>query len=163
MVQTRGRHTSAKRLTIGAVTIAALLSVACFGSPDFGNARETATRFAKALAAGDTVEMRKLSMPEAGKRMVQLRRELPTAYTVFADPERSIVTVSGGGVYGGGTQTVFRIPSSRLTSCDGGLDVAVIKTGGNQRVSFVRPSPPIDSLTDDACRAALAADDKTGA
>lgn len=156
-------HTRISRRIISSVLPMTAFSVACFGSPDFASARSTATRFARALAAGDTVEMRQLSLPEAGKRMVQFRSELPAAYTVFADPERAMVTVSGGGIYGSGPETVFRIPSLRLRSCDGGLELAVIKSGGNQRVSFVRPVPPIDSLTDEACRAALAATAKTGA
>lgn len=156
-------HSRTSRRIIGLVLPTAVASIACFGSRDFANAQSTAIRFARALAAGDTIEMRHLSLPEAGKRMVQLRSELPTAYIVFADPERSMVTVSGGGIYGSGAETVFRIPSSRLQSCDGGLELAVIKSGDNQRVSFVRPVPPIDSLTDEACRAALAASEKTGA
>jgi hypothetical protein len=156
-------HSRTSRRAISSVLPMVALSIACFGSPDFASARSTATRFARALAAGDTVEMRHLSLPEAGKQMVHLRSELPAAYTVFADPERSMVTVSGGGIYGSGAETVFRIPSSRLQSCDGGLELAVIKSGGNQRVSFVRPVPPIDSLTGTACRNALAATEKTGA
>jgi hypothetical protein len=156
-------HSRTSRRVIHSVLPMAIFSIACFGSRDFASARSTATRFARALAAGDTVEMRQLSLPEAGKRMVHLRSELPAAYTIFADPERSMVTVSGGGIYGSGAQTVFRIPSSRLQSCDGGLELAVIKSGGSQRVSFVRPVPPIDSLTDEGCRAAVAATEKTGA
>jgi acyl dehydratase len=156
-------HARISRRIASSVLPVAGFSVACFSSPDFASARSTATRFARALAAGDTVEMRQLSLPEAGKRMVQLRSELPAAYTVFADPERAMVTVSGGGIYGSGAETVFRIPSLRLQSCDGGLELSVIKSGGSQRVSFVRPVPPIDSLTGDACRAALAASETTGA
>jgi hypothetical protein len=151
-----------RRISVAMLPMAGLL-MACFGSPDFGNARSTAIQFATALAAGDTIEMRRLSMPEAGKRMVHLRSELPAAYTVFANPDRELVTVSGGGIYGSGAETVFRIQSSRLKSCDGGLEFAVVKSGGSQRVSFVRPVPPIDSLTDDACRAALNSVAKAGA
>jgi hypothetical protein len=150
-------HTHAGRRLIWPVLPIAVFAVACFGSPDFARARSTATQFARALAAGDTVEMRELSLPEAGKRMVQLRSELPAAYTVFADPQRALVTVSGGGIYGSGAETVFRIPSLRLQSCDGGLELAVVKSGGRQRVSVVRPVPPVGSLAGETCRRALAA------
>jgi hypothetical protein len=154
-----GRYAAVRGTVRGRNAVVAVVTTvvaACFGSRDFGDARRTAVRFAEALHAGDTVAMRSLSMPEAGTHMVQLRSELPPAYLVFGDPLHSIRTVSGGGVYGSGAQTVFRIPSARLGSCDGGLDIAVIKVGGEQRVSFVRPDPPIDSVSDDACRAAIA-------
>jgi hypothetical protein len=130
----------------------AAAAVACFGSPDFGNARATAVDFAKALQAGDTGRMRTLSIGIDEAELADFSSRVPAAYTAFADPERSLVTVEGGGIYGSGPVFVFRVPSTRLTACSGGVELSVLRLGRRERVTGVRLVPGVGSAADAQCR-----------
>jgi hypothetical protein len=155
---TRMRGTLAfawRALTLCAVSAS---SVACgygFGNHRFGDMRHTAIAFAEALQANDTVRMRQLSWGRVQDSAAAIAREVPRAYVQFSKPTPELVTTEGGGVYGGSVAAGFLVTSTEMRTCHGGVQLEVMILDKKPSVAAVRLVPPPDSLTDDACRAAV--------
>jgi hypothetical protein len=143
------------------LTLAALggsTSLGCgygFGNHQFDAMKNTAVAFAQALQAGDTLQMRQLSWGEVQDSVTVIGRGVPRAYTEFARPTPQLITTEGGGIYAHAGQAAFLVASTRLDSCRGGVQLEVLVLEKNPRVASVRLVPPLDSVTDDACRAAI--------
>lgn len=75
---------------------------------------------------------------------------MPAAYTQFARPTPQIVTIHGGGIYGGYNE--FLVESRPLESCRGGVRLMMLTEKDTSRVMSIRLVPPPDSVSDDACR-----------
>ena len=106
---------------------------------------QTARQFALALQAGDTVVMRRLSLPVAGAKRATALGEIPRAYTDFG-PTPLVVRR-------GNPQSVdFFVSSRKLTACRGGVLIAVSQ-GPNPRVAAFAPNPDASSAADDPCHA----------
>ena len=132
---------------------AAALCLGCgygFGNRDFADAQSTAIAYAQALQAGDTARMRQLSWGTIQTGIPVLLREMPPAYTQFATPTPQLVTIHGGGIYGGSNE--FLVESKQLASCRGGIRVMVLTQKNTARVASIHLVPPLDSVSDDACR-----------
>lgn len=123
-----------------------------FGNCDFQRMRQTAVAFAQALQANDSARMRQLSWGEVRDSVGAIAREAPLAYVQFATPTPELVTLSGGGIYGGGV--AFLVRSTRLDSCHGGIRLDLELFGKDPRIVSVRLVPPIDSATSDRCPSA---------
>jgi hypothetical protein len=108
-----------------------------------------------ALEVNDTLRMRELSWGVVRDSVVAIRRDLPRAYGQFARPTPRLVTLEGGGMYQGDVSAAFLVTSRGLGSCNGGVRLDLLMIEQNPRVVSVRLQPPIDSVTDDACRAAI--------
>jgi len=121
-----------------------------FGNHDFADAQSTAIAYAQALQAGDTARMRQLSWGTIQTGIPVLLREMPPAYTQFATPTPQLVTIHGGGIYGGSNE--FLVESKQLASCRGGIRVMVLTQKNTSRVASIHLVPPLDSVSDDACR-----------
>jgi hypothetical protein len=106
---------------------------------------QTARQFALALQAGDTVTMRRLSLPFAGAKMTTAFGEIPRAYTDFG-PAPLVVRR-------GNPQSVdFFVSSRTLTACHGGVLIA-ISQGHEPRVAAFAPNPDASSAANDPCHA----------
>ena len=137
-----------------AVSLSMLLSCGYgFGNREFALSRQTAVAFARAVQAGDTARMRQLSWGWVHDSAAAIARALPTAYTQFAKPTPQLLTLGGGGLYGGAV--TFLVRSTRLDSCRGGLRLDVGTFDKKALIVSVRPDPPPDTVTDYACRTAI--------
>jgi hypothetical protein len=121
-----------------------------FGNREFTDARSAAIAFAKALQVQDTARMRQLSWGTVRSGLPVILREMPEAYTQFARPTPQVVTIHGGGIYGGYNE--FLIESRPLESCRGGIRVLMLTEKDTSRVASIRLVPALDSVSDDACR-----------
>lgn len=138
--------------------LVAVTAVGCgygFGNREFRNERKAAVTFAQALEARDTLRMRQLSWGVVRSGVSAIVRETPAAYTDFAKPAPELLTLAGGGIYGGTGSGEFLVESKRLSSCRGGIDLVVVRADTALGVASIRLVPPLDSITDDACRAAI--------
>jgi hypothetical protein len=79
--------------------------------------------------------------------------ETPEAYVQFSKPSPEPVTIQGGGIYGGSGEFLF--PSTRLASCQGGVQVTAMMQQNAPRIVTIHLVPPPDSVTDAACRAEI--------
>ena len=133
--------------------IAAPLSTGCgygLGNRKFGEEKGAAIAFAQALEARDTARMRQLSWGAVRSSVPSIVQNMPAVYTQFAKPKPDILTVSGGGIYGGDGE--FFVPSGRLGSCRGGVRLSMIMEKDAPRVAAIRLVTPLDTLAADACR-----------
>jgi hypothetical protein len=118
---------------------------ACHHQSVYASEEQTARQFALALQAGDTVTMRRLSLPVAGAKMATAFGEIPRAYTDFG-PAPLVVRR-------GNPQSVdFFVSSRKLTACQGGVLIAVSQ-GHNPRVTAFAPAPDASSAANDPCHA----------
>ena len=118
---------------------------ACRRPSVYDSEEQTARQFALALQAGDTVAMRRLSLPVAGAKMATAFGEIPRAYTDFG-PAPLVVRR-------GNPQSVdFFVSSRKLTACHGGVLISV-SLGHEPRVTAFAPNPDATSAADDPCHA----------
>ncbi len=94
--------------------------------------------------------MRQLSWGTVRSGIPVVLREMPAAYTQFASPTPQMVTIHGGGIYGGYNE--FLVESRRLESCRGGIRLLMLTEKDTSRVASIRLVPALDSVSDDACR-----------
>jgi len=126
-----------------------------FGNHELRDERAAAIAFAQALQRHDTTRLRRLSTGAVKSGIAAILRQTPRAYIAFAKPAPHVLTVEGGGVYGGRGGGQFLVASEQLESCDGGVRLVVILVGESPKVTWMRLVPPPDSATDDACRVAI--------
>lgn len=127
-----------------------------FGNHEFRGERAVAIAFAQALQVGDTARMRQLSWGTVNRNVPAIVRETPRAYTEFARPMPQLLTVgTAGGIYGGSGTAEFLVASGPLDSCHGGVQLFVLLVEKSPKIASIRLVPPLDSLSDDACRAAI--------
>lgn len=94
--------------------------------------------------------MRQLSWGTVRNGIPVILREMPAAYTQFARPTPQIVTIHGGGIYGGSNE--FLVESKRLESCRGGVRLLMLTEKDTALVASIHLVPALDSVSDDACR-----------
>jgi hypothetical protein len=126
-----------------------------FGNHEFREEKAAAIAFAQALQVQDTTHMRQLSWGRVKSGIPVIVRETPRAYTAFAKPAPQLLTIAGGGIYGGTGGAEFLVASGQLDSCHGGVQLFVLMVKNSPRIASMRLVPPLDSLSDDACRAAI--------
>ena len=131
-----------------------VLCVGCgygFGNREFTDARSAAIAFAKALQVQDTARMRQLSWGTVRSGLPVILREMPEAYTQFARPTPQVVTIHGGGIYGGYNEFLI-VSRDHSESCRGGIRLLILTDKDASRVASIRLVPALDSVSDDACR-----------
>jgi hypothetical protein len=121
-----------------------------FGNREFAEEKSAAIAFAQALEVRDTARMRQLSWGTVRSGIPEILREMPAAYTQFARPTPQVVTMHGGGIYGGYNE--FLVESRRLQSCRGGIRLMMLTEKDTSRVVSIRLVPALDSVSDDGCR-----------
>ena len=126
-----------------------------FGNHEFRQERVAAIAFARALQARDTAQMRHLSWGRVQQGIPAIVRETPTAYVQLERATPRVVTLHGGGTYGGYAE--FRVESPSLATCNGGVALMMMTQNDTSRVVAIHLEPPPDSVTDDACRARIGA------
>jgi hypothetical protein len=118
---------------------------ACQHPSVYASQEQTAREFALALQAGDTVTMRRLSLPVAGAKMAAAFGEIPRAYTDFG-PAPAVVR------RGNPQSSDFFVSSRKLAACNGGVLIAVSQ-GQQPRVAAFALNPDASSAADDPCHA----------
>jgi hypothetical protein len=126
-----------------------------FGNHEFREEQAAAIAFAQALQVQDTTRMRQMSWGAVKDSILAIVRETPRAYTAFTKPVPQLLTITGGGVYGGTGGAEFLVESGQLDSCHGGVRLFVLMVEKSPEIASMRLVPPLDSLSDDACRAAI--------
>ncbi len=155
MTRTRCR-VDCRRLRRSGRLLAQLTAALClgcgygFGNREFAEEKSAAIAFAQALEVRDTARMRQLSWGTVRSGLPVILREMPASYTQFARPTPQIVTIHGGGIYGGYNE--FLVESRRLASCRGGVRLMMLTEKDSSRVVSIHLVPPADSVSDDACR-----------
>jgi hypothetical protein len=94
--------------------------------------------------------MRRLSWGRVQSGIPAIVRETPAAYSQFGNAGLRIVTLHGGGTYGGYSE--FLVESMPLASCHGGVVLMMLTEKDTSRVASIRLAPPLDSVSDDGCR-----------
>jgi len=133
--------------------IAATLTAGCgygFGNTEFSQEKGTAIAFAQALEARATARMDQMSWGPLRRSIPTLVQDIPASLTRFAKPKPDILTIGGGGVYGGGGE--FFLPFGRLGTCRGGVRLMMIMDKHAARVASIRLVTPRDTLAADSCR-----------
>jgi hypothetical protein len=155
MKQARRHPLVLPMLTVCATGIAQTGCGYGFGNHEFRKEQAAAIAFAQALQVNDTTRMREMSWGIVKDNIPAIVRETPRAYIAFAKPAPRLLTIAGGGVYGGTGGAEFLVTSGQLDSCHGGVQLVVLLVDKTPKIASMRLIPPLDSLSDDACRAAI--------